>query len=80
MSERLMIKSIVCANSNGVFVDEEKTVDGEKVMTRKKVQEPFDIPENAKWSINQGSKKITITIDGKERELPIDDYSLSLRA
>lgn len=80
MSDRLLIKSVMCANSHGVFEPEEKDSTGKVTRPRRKIKDRINIPDNARvnYNANLRTRKLTVTVDGTDHELPIDDYSLSL--
>ena len=80
MSNRLLIKSVMCANDQGVFEPEEKDSNGRVIRPRRKIKERINIPDNAKvnYHANLQTRKLKVTVDGTDHELPIDDYSLSL--
>ena len=70
----------MCANSQGVFEPEERDSQGNVTRPRRKIKEPIRIGENSQvnYTDDLPNKILTVTVDGVDHELPIDDYSLSL--
>lgn len=80
MSNRLLIKSVMLVNDRGVFEPEQRDSEGEITRPRRRIQAPIRIGRRARvnYTPDLRTKKLTVTVDGVDHELPIDDYSLSL--
>lgn len=80
MSDRLLIKSVMCTCDQGVFEPEERNAEGDVTKPRKKIQDRIKIKDGdtVEYDVDKNLKKLKVKVNGKKHELPIDDYSLSL--
>lgn len=68
---RLLIKSSVCAASQGVFSKEVKDSEGIVTTPRTKLKEPIEFKDGAKVTYKVNAKTITVTVAGIAHSIPI---------